>query len=65
MTTALVPLADGAEEMEAVIIVDTLRRAGWEVTVAGLEPGPVTASRGVRLVPDTTWDRRQPAESRP
>ncbi|HEU4408075.1 MAG TPA: DJ-1 family glyoxalase III [Polyangiaceae bacterium] len=50
---ALVVLAPGAEEMEATITVDVLRRAKVEVLVAGLEgPGPVTCSRGVRLVPD-------------
>lgn len=32
MAKALVPIADGVEEMEAVIIVDTLRPAGWEVS---------------------------------
>ncbi|MES1992691.1 MAG: DJ-1 family glyoxalase III [Pseudomonadota bacterium] len=52
----LVPLATGCEEMEAVTIIDLLRRAGIEVTVAGLETGPVIASRGVRLLPDTTLD---------
>jgi protein deglycase len=57
MTRVLVPLAEGCEEMEAVIVIDTLRRAQWEVVVAGLKPGPVRASRGVVLVPDTTWDR--------
>jgi 4-methyl-5(b-hydroxyethyl)-thiazole monophosphate biosynthesis len=55
MTRALIPLADGAEEMEAVIVIDTLRRAGWEVVAAGLRPGPVTASRGVKLLPDADW----------
>ncbi len=34
-----------------------MRRAGVEVVTAGLEAGPVTASRGVVLVPDTTLDR--------
>ncbi len=46
----VVPLAEGVEEMEAVIIIDVLRRAGLEVLVAGLEgAGPVHASRGVTL----------------
>ena len=56
MIRALVPLADGCEEMEAVIIIDTFRRAKWHVTVAGLKPGLVTASRGVKIQPDAVWD---------
>lgn len=56
MAKVLVPLADGCEELEAVTIIDLLRRAGVEVTTAGLKPGTVTASRGVQLVPDTTLD---------
>ena len=59
---ALVPIANGSEEMEAVIIIDTLRRAEWDVTVAGLTAGTITASRGVKLVPDTTWDQINPAD---
>lgn len=51
----LVPLAAGTEEMEAVIIIDLLRRAQWEVVVAGLDPSPITASRGVKLMPDIAW----------
>jgi len=31
MARVLVPLADGVEEMEAVIVIDTLRRAKWDV----------------------------------
>jgi len=56
MTRALVPLTDGVEEMEAVIVIDVLRRAGWTVTAAGMHAGLVTASRGVRLQPDASWD---------
>ncbi len=59
---ALVPIADGCEEMEAVIIIDTLRRAEWNVTTAGLSAGTIEASRGVKLVPDTTWDQINPAD---
>jgi protein deglycase len=58
MSRVLVPLAEGCEEIEAVIVVDTLRRAGIEVVTAGLRPGPVTASRGVRLLPDADWPAR-------
>ncbi|KAJ3055763.1 Protein deglycase DJ-1zDJ-1 [Rhizophlyctis rosea] len=51
--SALVLIADGSEEMEAVITIDILRRAEIEVTVAGLNgPQPVTCSRNVKLVPD-------------
>lgn len=53
----LVPLAQGCEELEAVTIIDLLRRAGIEVISAGLDDGPVKASRGTVLVPDTTLDR--------
>jgi 4-methyl-5(b-hydroxyethyl)-thiazole monophosphate biosynthesis len=56
MAKVLVPLADGCEELEAVTIVDLLRRAGVEVVTAGLKPGVVRASRGVQLVPDVTLD---------
>lgn len=56
MARVLVPLADGCEEVEAVTIIDLLRRAQIEVVVAGLKPGVVKASRGVQLVPDTTLD---------
>ena len=60
MSKVLVPLADGCEEMEAVIVIDTLRRAQWGVTSVGLKKGMVTASRGVKLVPDAVWDEVDP-----
>lgn len=56
MAKVLVPLAEGCEEIEAVTIIDLLRRAGIDVVVAGLKAGIVTASRGVQLVPDVTLD---------
>jgi 4-methyl-5(b-hydroxyethyl)-thiazole monophosphate biosynthesis len=48
----LVPIADGSEEIEAVCIIDVLRRAGARVTVASVNGLQVTASRGVNLVAD-------------
>jgi 4-methyl-5(b-hydroxyethyl)-thiazole monophosphate biosynthesis len=56
MARVLVPLANGCEELEAVTVIDLLRRAGIEVVSAGLLPGIVTASRGTRLMPDTTLE---------
>ncbi len=55
-------VADGSEEMEVVITVDVLRRAGIGVFVAGVgeETRMVTTSRGVRIAPDGAWD---PAEA--
>jgi len=53
MASVLVPLAQGCEELEAITVIDLLRRAGVEVTSAGLDEKQVTASRGVVLVPDT------------
>ncbi len=48
----LVPIADGTEEIEAVCIIDVLRRAGASVTVASVGELQITASRGVKLVAD-------------
>lgn len=56
MARVLVPLAQGCEELEAVTIIDILRRAGVEVTSAGLTAGPVHASRGTVLLPDMSLD---------
>ena len=48
----LVAIADGIEELEAVTIIDVLRRAKADVTVASVGNKQVTASRGVNLVAD-------------
>lgn len=56
MPVVLVPLAQGCEELEAVTIIDLLRRAGIEVVTAGLDEQPIRASRGVRLLADITLD---------
>ncbi len=52
MARVLVPLADGFEEIEAVTVIDILRRAGITVVVAGLRGGPVRGSHGIALETD-------------
>ena len=48
----LVPLAQGIEEMEAITIIDVLRRAGALVTAASVDEINIKASRGTRLLAD-------------
>jgi 4-methyl-5(b-hydroxyethyl)-thiazole monophosphate biosynthesis len=52
----LVPLAEGFEEIEAVTVVDVLRRAGLEVVLAGLAPGAVRGAHGIVLATDGALD---------
>jgi 4-methyl-5(b-hydroxyethyl)-thiazole monophosphate biosynthesis len=53
----LVPLAQGFEELEAVAVIDVLRRAGAEVVVAGLAGrGPIGGRSDLAVVPDTDLD---------
>ena len=52
MVEALVILAPGFEEIEAVTVIDVLRRSGIEVTVAGLLPDLVEGAHEITIVPD-------------
>ena len=62
MVKALVLLAEGVEEMEAVIAIDVLRRCGVEVIAASTGMArEVTASRGVRLIADVLLNEAPPA----
>ncbi|XP_057823621.2 protein DJ-1 homolog C isoform X3 [Cryptomeria japonica] len=52
-TLVLVPVANGSEEMEAVIVIDILRRAKANVVVASIEETlEVVGSRNVKFVAD-------------
>ena len=62
MPKVLVPLAQGCEEIEAVTVIDILRRAGIEVISAGLDAQPIKASRGVMLIADMTLDNAMQQE---
>lgn len=69
MTRVLVPLAPGFEEIEAVSIIDVLRRAGLEVVTAAVPeagetaaPERVTGSHGIALHADARLDVLQPQD---
>lgn len=53
MASVLIPLAQGCEELEAVTVIDLMRRANIEVVTAGLDDQPVKGARSTVLVPDT------------
>jgi 4-methyl-5(b-hydroxyethyl)-thiazole monophosphate biosynthesis len=57
--TALIPIADGSEEIEAVTIIDVLRRAEISVTVASVSDDgalQITGSHGIQMVADCAID---------
>jgi len=51
--TVLVPISDGIEELEAIGIIDTLRRADAKVVIASVDDLQITASCGTKIVADT------------
>jgi 4-methyl-5(b-hydroxyethyl)-thiazole monophosphate biosynthesis len=53
---ALVFLATGFEEIETVTVVDVLRRAAINVTVAGLTSAVTEGKHEMKFVPDTSID---------
>ncbi|MFH0839558.1 MAG: DJ-1 family glyoxalase III [Candidatus Omnitrophota bacterium] len=45
-------LADGFEEIEAVNVIDVLRRAGLDVAIVGVGASVIKGSRGINIKPD-------------
>lgn len=60
-TRVLVPLLEGFEEIEAVTLIDVLRRAEIEVLVAGDEAGPVRGAHDLVVHADMALDEVQAA----
>ena len=56
MKRVIVPLAPGFEEIEALAVVDILRRGGVEVTMASTVDGPIEGRNGIRVLADATLD---------
>ncbi|HTG00979.1 MAG TPA: DJ-1 family glyoxalase III [Nitrospirota bacterium] len=59
MPRVAVILADGFEEVEAMAVIDVLRRAEIDTVVAGLHDGAVTSARKVRVLVDAEIDTIQ------
>jgi protein deglycase len=57
---ALLVLAEGFEEIEAVTVIDLLRRAGVELITAGLTDREVAGAHGIRVGADTTFAETEP-----
>ena len=62
MARVLLPLAEGFEEIEAVTVVDLLRRAGIEVRTASLAARRVTGSHGITVEADISLDDADAAD---
>ena len=60
MKSVAVLLAPGFEEIEAITVIDVLRRADIRVTVAGLSKGEITGSHQITVRPDRSLDEIQP-----
>jgi len=56
MPRVLVPLANGFEDIEAVSIVDVLRRGGIEVTLAGVETMEPKGANGITIKTDRLFE---------
>ena len=53
MAKVLIPLADGFEDIEAVAVIDILRRGGVEVVTASIHDSlSVTSAHGIRMEAD-------------
>lgn len=52
MKKVLVPFSEGVEEIELVAVIDILRRAGIEVTMASLDGATVRGQSDISIMPD-------------
>ena len=57
MCTVLVPLFEGFEEIEAITIIDVLRRASVDVTTASLAAQTVIGAHAISIIADKLLDQ--------
>jgi 4-methyl-5(b-hydroxyethyl)-thiazole monophosphate biosynthesis len=58
----MIPFANGFEEIEALTVVDVLRRAGIKVDTVGVIGSVIEGSHGVRVMVDKTLHQIKPEE---
>ncbi|MDR0579372.1 MAG: DJ-1/PfpI family protein [Campylobacteraceae bacterium] len=56
MSKVLIPLADGFEEIEAISVVDILRRGGLDVVTAAISKKEVIGANNIKVIADTLFD---------
>ena len=56
MVSCLAVFADGFESVEAIAPIDVLRRAGVEVTIAGLGKKEIVSAQGITVLTDVVLD---------
>lgn len=58
----LLPFSNGFEEIEAVALVDTMRRGGIEVVMAGVDGETLKGAHGISIVADCSIDSVKAAD---
>jgi len=57
MAKVCIPLATGFEDIEAITLIDVIRRGGIEVVTAGVGREIIESAHNVRVIADTTIDK--------
>ncbi|AXX93630.1 DJ-1 family protein [Malaciobacter molluscorum LMG 25693] len=52
MSKVIIPISEGFEEIEAISIIDVLRRANIEVTIASLEELQTKGAHNIKIIAD-------------
>ena len=57
MAKVCIPLATGFEDIEAITLIDVIRRGGIEVVTAGVGAEIIESAHNVKVIADTTIDK--------
>lgn len=59
MKNILIILADGFEEVEALVPIDVLRRVNYNVVIAGLDKKEITSTHNIKILCDDILDNQK------